>query len=305
MNNKNTNYRSRTNRLYETVLNEGSSPVYVIKSRKFLAIPLAILCIILAAFFMLIAVATDFEPFMLIVSLIFALIATFALLACLRVKVTIDSSGISYVSLFKKGRFNYSDVEKYITEAIKQNITYYSFIKIPVGTEHMFNFYLKGRKLPLVVPLVYDSRSARFIEDCLIETELTKLEALLQDENEMLKWQDAFLKSLKDPKVIPNPQLFGLRHLLINALYISGQHSPYYTFSGSLVTLLEFHVEYWLKEGYLTNIEDNWQVKWYSEFPSDWKEQWLSCIEDYVSNHTDNEDLNRIKVKINCIKERL
>ena len=304
MESKNMNYRSKTNRLYETVVSKGLRPVYVVKHRKFLTVPLAILCAILAAFSTLMAVALNFDAFITVIALIFVLLTVIVITTLARNKVKIDSNGITYTSLFKTTRFVYDDVEKYVAETIKQVITYYTFIKIPAGTERTFKFYLKGRKLPVGIPLVYDSRSVRFVEDRLIEKELIELDALLRDEYKTSEWKNTFLMSLKDVKNVPDPSLFGLRHLLINALYISGKNSPYYSFSDSFITMLEMHVEYWIKEGYLTNVEDNWRSEWYTKLPSDWKEQWLSCIERYVGDYTASEDLNRMSDIIRGIRGR-
>ena len=305
MENRNTSYRSKTNRVFETILREVPSPIFLIKTRKFIIIPLAVICIILASFFLLIGIATGFEALLIIFSLAFGIIGSFSIFALVRKKVIIDSMGITYTMLFKTIKFTYSDVEKYITKTIKQVISYNHFIKLPAGTERTFEFYLKGHKSPFSIPLVYDSRSTNFIEDRLIEKELDDLDALLKEKDKKLKWQESFLRSLRDELVELDPQLYGLRQLLINALYICGPNSPYHTFSGSYTTLYEAHVESWLREGFLTNIEKNWRQKWYTELPIDWEDQWLSCMENYVNNHSIIENLDRIKNKMKIIRDRL
>ena len=304
MGNKDTNYRTKSNRTYETISSDESGTVYITRQRNFIMIPLGILCAAAGAFFILISAVTGFDVLLAVFALCFTLLA-FASFFAGRMKITADRNGITYSSLFRSGKFQYSDVEKFTARDVKQVLVYYSFIKIPVGTEHEFMFCLKGRKSPLRILFVHDSRSVRFVEDCLIEKELAEMEELFRSESLTLEWQHAFLRSLRDEKAVPQPQLFGLRHLLINALYICGPSSPFHTFTGPHTTLPPEHVESWIRDGYLKNTEADWYQKWYSQLPSDWKEKWLSCIEEYAANNAFSDSFDRIRIKIRGIRSNL
>ena len=305
MRNKNADYRTKTNRVYEKISRDDSGLIYVTKLRKTIGMPLAVFCSVASAFFILLLAVAGFDAAIAGFAAVFALLAAVLIGASVRMKTAVSRDGIRNDRLFKGDSFRFSDVEKFTARAVKHVMVYYSFIEIPAGTEHEFIFYLKGRKGPLKIPFVHDSRSIRFIEDCLIEKELAEMEELFRNENKTLEWQRAFIKSLRDETAVPEPQLFGLRHLLINALYICGPSSPFYTFTGPYTTLPPEHVESWIRNGYLTSVEENWYQKWYSELPADWKDKWLTCIEEYAADNALSDNFDRIRLRIRGIRSNL